>query len=484
MTTARPAHAARHAPPPPLTDRYPILRAFRHRNYRLFFAGQLTSLVGTFLSQAATLWFVYRLTHRPALMGTVAFLGQLPVFLLSPFAGVWADRVHRRNFLVLTQALSAVQSFGLAALALRFGNNARVAIPGLIGLAVFQGLVNAFDMPARQAFLIEMVPDRGDLPNAIAMNSTMVHGARVVGPFAAGILIAHFGESLCFGLDGLSYFAVIASLVAMRVVRAAPRPRAGVRAEMVEGARYVWGFAPVRTLLLLMTFMSLFGLPVVALLMPVFGDYFGGLNGRGAQTFGWLGAASGVGSLAGALYLANRRTVLGLGRMIAVATAASGVAVAAFSQSRHLWLSLLILPVGGWGMMTCFAAANTIIQTVVDDRVRGRVMAFFGMAVLGMAPFGGADRRAGGPGPGAGRPPDRRGQPDAADRRVRAAGRGRLVPDAAAGRAAGGPAGVHRQGHPARRRRGAAGGRRGPGHRAKLNRSGPGPARQPAPSSL
>ncbi len=375
--------------PLPLADRFPILRAFRHRNYRLFFVGQLTSLVGTFLTQAATLWFVYRLTHRPALMGTVAFLGQLPVFLLSPFAGVLADRVHRRNFLVLTQAASSVQSFGLCALAFRFGNNAHVAIPGLIGLAVFQGLCNAFDMPARQAFLIEMVPDRGDLPNAIAMNSTMVHGARVVGPFFAGIIIAHFGESLCFGLDGLSYFAVIASLVAMRVVRAAPRPRAGVRAEMAEGAKYVWGSAPVRTLLLLMTFMSLFGLPVVALLMPVFGDYFGGTRGRGAQTFGWLGAASGVGSLAGALVLANRRTVLGLGRVIAIATAASGVAVVAFSQSRHLWLSLLILPVGGWGMMTCFAAANTIIQTLVDDRVRGRVMAFFGMAVLGMAPFGG-----------------------------------------------------------------------------------------------
>ena len=377
-----------YAPPPSLADRYPILRAFRHRNYRLFFAGQLTSLVGTFLTQAATLWFVYRLTHSLALMGTVGFLGQLPVFLLSPFAGVWADRVHRRNFLVLTQAASSAQSFGLAALAFWFGHDRHAAIPGLIGLAVFQGLANAFDMPARQAFLIEMVPDRGDLPNAIAMNSTMVHGARVVGPFLAGILIAHFGESLCFALDGASYFAVIASLLAMRVTRAAPRPRAGVAAEMVEGARYVWGFAPVRTLLLLMTFMSLFGLPVVALLMPVFGDHFGRAHGNGAQTFGWLGAASGLGSLAGALYLANRRTVLGLGRIIAVATATSGAAVIAFGQSRHLWLSLAILPFAGWGMMTCFASANTIIQTVVDDRVRGRVMAFFGMAVLGMAPFG------------------------------------------------------------------------------------------------
>jgi MFS family permease len=310
------------------------------------------------------------------------------VFLLSPFAGVLADRVHRRNFLVLTQAASSLQSFGLAALAFWFGHKPGVAIPGLIGLAVFQGLANAFDMPARQSFLIEMVPDRNDLANAIALNSTMVHGARVVGPALAGLIIGVFGESLCFLLDGVSYFAVIASLVAMTVVRAAPRPRGSVRAEMAEGFQYVIGFAPVRTLLLLMTVLSLTGLPVVALLMPVFGDFFGGGSGHGAQAFGLLGAASGLGSLAGAIYLASRRSVLGLGRLIAVAVAVSGAAVMAFSFSRHLSLSLMIIPFAGWGMMTCFASANTIIQTVVDDRVRGRVMAFFGMAVLGIAPFG------------------------------------------------------------------------------------------------
>ena len=372
----------------PWVDRHPILRAFRHRNYQLFFAGQLTSLVGTFLSQAATSWFVYRLTHRPELMGTVGFLGQLPVFLLAPFAGVWADRVHRRNFLVLTQALSAVQSFGLAVLAFAYGNNAAVAIPGLIGLAVFQGVVNAFDMPARQAFLIEMVPDRGDLPNAIALNSTMVHGARVIGPALAGVIIWAVGEGVCFAIDGVTYFAVIASLVAMAVVRIPSRPRGSVRAEMVEGFRYVRGFAPVRTLLILMAAMSLFGLPVVGLLLPVFGDFFGGPGGHGPRTFGLLAAASGAGSLAGAVYLASRRSVLGLGRLIAVAVAVSGAAVIAFSQSRQFWLSMAIAPFAGWGMMTAFASSNTIIQTVVDDRVRGRVMAFFSMAVLGVAPFG------------------------------------------------------------------------------------------------
>ncbi len=377
-----------YAPPLSLAERYPILRAFRHRNYRLFFAGQLTSLVGTFLTQAATLWFVYRLTRSLALMGTVGFLGQLPVFLLSPYAGVLADRVHRRNFLVLTQAASSLQSFGLAALAFWFGNDRHIAIPGLVGLAVFQGLANAFDMPARQAFLIEMVPDRADLANAIALNSTMVHGARVIGPALAGVIIGTLGESMCFLLDGLSYFAVIASLLAMVVVRLPARARGSVRSEMAEGVRYVVTFPPVRTLLLLMTVMSLSGLPVAALLMPVFGDYFGGGSGHGAQAFGLLGAASGAGSLAGAIYLASRRSVLGLGRLIAIAVAVSGGAVIAFSLSRSLPLSLLIIPFAGWGMMTCFASANTIIQTVVEDRVRGRVMAFFAMAVLGIAPFG------------------------------------------------------------------------------------------------
>ncbi len=382
-------HAGPQTPVPSLIDRHPTLRAFRHRNYRLFFAGQSTSLIGTFLTQAATSWFVFRLTHKYDVMATVAFLGQLPVFLLAPFAGVWADRVHRRNFLVLTQALSSAQSFGVAALAFWFGTDPRVAVPGLIGLSVCQGAINAFDMPARQAFVVEMVGDRADLPNAIALNSSMVQGARVIGPGLAGVVIGLVGEAPCFLIDGLSYFAVIASLVAMVVARMPARPRAGLRAELGEGFRYAVTFTPVRTLLLVMVMMSLGGLPVVGLLMPVFGAYFGGgSSGRGAEVFGLLGTTSAVGSLAGAIYLAGRKSVLGLGRLIGLAVAVSGAAVMAFGQSRHLWLSLCIAPFAGWGMMTCFAAANTIVQTVVDDAVRGRVMAFFGMAVLGVAPFG------------------------------------------------------------------------------------------------
>jgi MFS family permease len=368
-----------------------MTRALRHPNYRLFFGGQLISLVGTFLTQTATLWFVYRLTHSYDLMGTIAFLGQLPVFLLTPIAGVFADRVKRRRFLVWTQILSMLQSFGLAALAYFFGRSPspdmHIIVPGLIGLAAFQGIINAFDLPARQAFLVEMVTDRADLPNAIALNSTMVHGARAIGPAAAGLIIGFFGESLCFFLDGLSYIAVICALLAMTVVPLPPRKQGGVAAEMLEGLKYAWSFAPIRTLLIFMALLSLTSMPAMQLLMPVFGDFFGG-HAHGSQTYGYLGTVSGLGALIGAFFLAKRRSILGLGSLIATAVSVYGLAIICFSLSRHLWLSLLIVPFAGWGMITAFAAANTIIQTVTDDDKRGRVMSFFGMAFLGMAPFG------------------------------------------------------------------------------------------------
>jgi MFS family permease len=364
-----------------------IGRALRHRNYRLFFSGQLVSLVGTFLTQAATVWLVYRLTHSAALLGIVGFVGQLPMFLLTAFAGVWADRVNKRNLIVLTQALSSVQSFGLFATAYWFGNDRHMAVPMLLGLAVFQGLINAFDIPARQAFLVEMVSDRNDLANAIALNSTMVHGARLVGPALAGLLIAWVSESICFFIDGVSYLAVIAALLAMTVVPRPARPRRSVAVELREGARYVWTFRPIRVLLMLMGLLSLTAMPALMVLMPIFGAHFGGPK-HGAETFGFLGAASGAGALVGALYLASRRTVLGLGRLIAIAATTFGVAVIAFSLSHHLWLSLLIVPIAGGAMFTNFASANTILQTIVEDDKRGRVMAFFAMAFVGMTPFG------------------------------------------------------------------------------------------------
>jgi MFS family permease len=375
----------------PAKESHSIARALKHRNYRLFFGGQLISLIGTFLTQTATLWFVYRLTHSYKLMGTIAFLGQLPVFILTPFAGVVADRVHRRRFIVWTQFLSMLQSLGLAALAFYFGRgehpNMQVLIPGLIGLAAFQGIVNAFDLPARQAFMVEIVTDRADLPNAIALNSTMVHGARMIGPAAAGLIIAVAGESLCFFLDGISYIAVIIALLAMTIVPVPPRQRGSVRAEMLEGFKYAWSFTPIRTILIFMALLSLTGMPAVQLLMPVYGDYFG-RHIHGSETFGLLGTVSGIGALVGAVLLAARKSVLGLGRLIGTAVGVFGLAVLCFAYSRHLWLSLAIIPFAGWGMITAFASSNTIIQTLVDDDKRGRVMSLFGLAFLGMAPFG------------------------------------------------------------------------------------------------
>jgi MFS family permease len=309
------------------------------------------------------------------------------MFLLAPFAGVWADRVNRQRFIVLTQALSMLQSLGLAALAFWFGHNPAVAVPWLIALAIFQGLVNAFDMPARQAFLVEMVTDRADLANAIALNSTMVHGARLLGPAAAGLLIAYVGESLCFFIDGISYIAVICALLAMRVTPRLPREPRGIVHELVEGARYVWHFTPIRVLLLLMALLSLTGMPALSTLMPIFGDHFGGRS-HGAQVFGFLGTASGAGALCGAIYLASRKTVVGLGRLIAIAAGVFGLAAIGFSQSDRLWLSLPVLSLAGWGMITCFASANTILQTLAEDHMRGRVMSFFSMAFVGMTPFG------------------------------------------------------------------------------------------------
>ena len=365
-----------------------IARALRHRNYRLFFAGQLVSLIGTFLTQIATVWMVYRLTKSAWLLGVVGFMGQIPMFLLMPIAGVWADRVNRQKFIVMTQTLSMLQSLGLAAVAFWFGNSRVVAVPALIVLAIIQGVINAFDMPARQAFLVEMVTDRADLPNAIALNSTMVHGARLLGPAAAGLLIAAVGESLCFFLDAISYIAVIAALLAMRVTSRPPRKSAGVLAELIEGSRYVWDFVPIRVLLLLMALLSLTGMPAVSTLMPIFGDFFAGHSKHGPQVFGFLGTASGAGALCGAVYLASRKTVVGLGRLIAIAATAFGIGAMVFSRTPHLWQAMLVIPFAGWGMITCFASSNTIIQTLADDDKRGRVMSFFGMAFVGMAPFG------------------------------------------------------------------------------------------------
>jgi MFS family permease len=386
-----------------------LARALAHRNYRLFFAGQAVSLVGTWMTRIATGWLVFRLggPDSALLLGAVSFVGQSPAFFLGPFTGVLVDRWDRHRLLVLTQAAFAVLAALLAGVA--FGGwPAPAAVWAVTALSLLQGVVNAFDMPARQAFLVEMVTRKEDLGNAIALNSSLVNGARLVGPSLAGVLIALAGEGWCFLIDAVSYLAVIAALLAMKVPGrepsaaepqegaapdlrrevgpAAPRRRRApepVWRALREGFAYAFGFAPIRTLLLLLALVSFMGMPYTVLL-PIFAERLGG----GPYTLGFLSAASGVGALTGALHLASRRTVLGLGRAIVFSTAVFGLGLMGFAFSPWLWLALALMVLVGLGMMVQMAASNTILQTIVEEDKRGRVMSFYSMAFLGMAPFG------------------------------------------------------------------------------------------------
>ncbi len=358
-----------------------IVRALRHRNYRLFFGGQGISLIGTWMTRVATGWLVYRLTGSAFLLGLVSFAGQIPILFLGPFAGVWVDRLNRHRVLVVTQTLSLLQSFGLAALALA----KIITVNEMILLNLFQGAVNAFDMPARQAFVIEMVEDGDDLGNAIALNSSLVNAARLIGPSVAGLIIALLNEGYCFLIDGFSYMAVIASLLAMKVeVRPSERVEESVFSELREGWSYVRGFHPIWCILLLLAVISLVGMPYTTL-MPIFAGEI--LHG-GPHTLGFLMAAVGLGALTGAVRLAARRSVLGLGRVIPITAFGFGASLVAFAMARVQWLSLSLLVITGYCFMQQMAASNTILQTIVENTKRGRVMSFYSMAIQGMAPFG------------------------------------------------------------------------------------------------
>jgi MFS family permease len=358
-----------------------LLRALRNPNYRLFFFGQAISLVGTWITRLASSWLVYRLTGSEFLLGLVAFVGQIPALLISPIAGVYIDRWNRHRVLVITQALSMCQSAALAVLTL----SGYITVTDILVLQLLQGMVNAFDTPARQSFVVQMVEDRADLPNAIALNSSLVNGSRMIGPAIGGLLIAAVGEGWCFALDAVSYVAVIGSLLAMTVRPTATPPQVvPVVDALVAGVRYVAGFPPVRSGLLLVAAVSMFGMPY-QVLMPVIAS---AVLGGGANTLGVLMTATGVGALAGTLYLASRHTVLGLGRKIAQAAMLFGAALLAFSSSSHLWLSLAILPFAGAGFIVALAATNTVVQTVVPETLRGRVMSLYTVAFLGTAPIG------------------------------------------------------------------------------------------------
>jgi MFS family permease len=358
-----------------------IFRALRHRNYRLFFSGQTISLVGTWMQQVAVAWLVYRLTNSAFLLGIVGFVGQIPTFICSPFAGVLADRHNRKNILLITQVLAMLQALILSLLIF----SGHIQVWHIIVLSASLGIINSFDLPVRQAFTVEMIEDREDLSNAIALNSSMVNAARLIGPSIAGILIASVGEGMCFLLNALSYIAVIASLLAMKIIRPPVKTfNRNILLELKDGFRYAFNFYPIKIILILLALISLMGVPY-QVLMPVFAkDIFHG----GARTLGFLVAMGGVGALTGALYLASRRNVLGLGRIIALSAGLFGVCIIAFSFSRIIWVSMAILFFGGFGMMVQMASSNIILQTIVDEDKRGRVMSFYTMSFMGTAPFG------------------------------------------------------------------------------------------------
>ena len=359
-----------------------LTRALRHRNFRLFFAGQSISLVGTWITRVATSWLIYRLTGSELLLGIAGFCGQIPTLLITPFAGVLVDRMDRRRMLVITQAASLVQSALLAILTLA----GHITVVHIVVLQVLQGIINAFDTPARQAFVSEMVDDRKDLANAIALNSSMVNGSRIIGPSVGGLLIAGFGEGWCFAIDAVSYLGVIASLLAMRVAARQRHEASEMRVleELGHGWRYILGHVPIRTVLLMVAIVSTAGTPYSVLMPAIASQELAG----GPNTLGILMAASGAGALTGALYLASRESVLGLGRVIMYATLLFGGSLIAFSQTRSLWVACVLLALVGGGFMMQLAATNTFLQTIVQERLRGRVMSFYTMAFFGTVPIG------------------------------------------------------------------------------------------------
>ncbi len=356
-------------------------RALNHRNYRLFFGGQGISLIGTWMQQIAMSWLVYDLTHSALLLGIVGFSSRILTFLLASLAGVLADRWNRRRVLVITQTLSMIQAMILAILVLTRTTN----VWHIILLSLFLGLINALDTPTRQAFVVDMVERKEDLGSSIALNSTIVNGARLIGPSFAGILIATLGVGMCFLLNGVSFIAVILALLAMKIPS---KKREIDNSEFLEGLKegfsYAFGFAPIRSVLLLLGLISLMGMPYTVL-MPIFAEKI--LHG-GPKTLGFLLGAAGVGAIVGSFYLASRRSALGLGKLIIVSSNIFGIGLIGFSLSRLFWLSLLMMAVTGFGMMVQMTSSNTVLQTIVDEDKRGRVMSFYTMAFMGMVPFG------------------------------------------------------------------------------------------------
>jgi len=355
------------------------LRSLRHRNFQLFFGGQLISLIGTWMQNVAQSWLVYRLTGSSFLLGAVGFAGQIPVFLMAPVGGIIADRKNRHHVVVATQTVSMILAFILAGLTL----TKLVQVWHVMVLAALLGVVNAFDIPARQSFIVDMV-GKEDLINAIALNSSMFNGARVIGPAIAGLLVASIGEGWCFFGNAVSYIAVIVGLLLMRVTWQPGKPSGSPLENIIEGFQYVRSTQPIRVLLLLLGLVSLVGMPY-AVLMPIFADR---ILHSGASGLGILMGATGVGALIGALSLAFKRGLKGLGNWVLLSSAGFGASLILFGISKNFWLSVALLVPAGYCMMVQMASSNTLIQSIVPDRLRGRVMSVYSMMFMGMAPIG------------------------------------------------------------------------------------------------
>lgn len=358
-----------------------IFRSLKYRNYRLFFSGQGISLIGTWMQRIAMPWLVYHMTGSELLLGVVSFAGQIPTFILAPFAGVLTDRWNKYRVLLVTQLISMVQASLLAALALA----GTIQIWHIVVLSIALGCINAFDTPTRQSFVIEMVGKKEDLGNAIALNSLMFNGARILGPSVAGLLLATTNEGVCFLLNALSYIFVIVSLILMKLDKKEMRNKqVDFIKEMKEGLYYAFGFPPIKHLLLLLSLVSLTGMSY-SVLMPVLAKQV--LHGD-SQTYGFLMGAAGIGALAGAVHLASRTTVLRLGRIIPASSILFGGSLVVLAFTRVTTVSIILMVFIGMGMMLQTAASNTVLQTITDDDKRGRVMGFYTIAVMGTAPFG------------------------------------------------------------------------------------------------
>jgi MFS family permease len=358
-----------------------MVRAFRHRNFRLYFGGQSISLVGTWVQQIALGWTIYQLTHSSLLLGLVSFAGQLPLFLVTPFAGVLVDRWNRHRTLIVTQSLSMLQAFALALVV----STHMLRVWNLIALNILAGIILAIDLPTRQSFIVDMVGSGRDLPNAVALNSFVITGGRMLGPAIAGLLLTIVTPAVCFFINAVSYMPVVAALLAMRIKKRAPNTaHSSALNELVEGVRYAMGFPPIRAVLFLVALISLLGMPY-AVLMPIFAAEI--LHG-GAHTLGLLMTAPGIGALFGTIYLASRKSIRGAGIRVAAGALIFGSGLIVAGLAHGLIVALFALFFVGLGMIVQLAISNTLLQTIVDDDKRGRVMSLYTMAFMGMAPFG------------------------------------------------------------------------------------------------